>query len=161
MIFILVGSCFLIPYEIAFPDNKDGSRDMVKMVLDKIFDVFFFIDVILTFYSAVLIEDYSLIDDRKGIAMNYLKGWFTLDILSCIPYGEIGAALLSEKQMVHLQMFKLIKLLRVLKLVKEQGKLFMYMDHYLGISNSGIQRLCFFMCVFIIMAHSTCCIWII
>ena len=102
MIFILVCSCFLIPYEIAFPDNKDGSRDMVKMVLDKIFDVFFFIDVILTFYSAVITEDYNIIDDRKEIAINYLKGWFTLDILSCIPYGEIGAALLSEKQMVHL-----------------------------------------------------------
>jgi hypothetical protein len=50
----------------------------------------------------VITEDYNIIDDRKEIAINYLKGWFTLDILSCIPYGEIGAALLSEKQMVHL-----------------------------------------------------------
>jgi hypothetical protein len=97
MIFILVCSCFLIPYEIAFPDNKDGSRDMVKAVVDKIMDVLFFIDVILTFKAAFLTDDFNIIDDRKAISMNYLKGWFTLDVLSCVPYGEFGAALLSKK----------------------------------------------------------------
>ena len=119
MIFILLGSCFLIPYEIAFPNDNYGHRDMVKMVFDKIFDFLFFVDVIITFFCAYLTDEYEIIDNRKDIALNYLKGWSTLDILSCIPYGDIGEALLTKKQMVKLQLVKLIKLLRILKLVKE------------------------------------------
>ena len=97
MIFILIGSCFLIPYEIAFPNNNEGKQNLVFWVLDKILDVLFFIDVIVTFYAAVLNDEYDIMDNRKDISINYLKGWFTLDILSCIPYGIIGEALLSKK----------------------------------------------------------------
>jgi hypothetical protein len=96
MIFVLIASCFLIPYEIAFPKDNQGNKDEVKAALDKIFDVLFFFDAIVTFKVAVLNEDYDIIDNRKDIANNYLKGWFTLDILSCIPYGILGEAVLSK-----------------------------------------------------------------
>ena len=90
MIFILIASCFLIPFEIAFPNDNDGNKDIIKGTLDKIFDVLFFFDAIVTFKVAVFNDDYNIIDNRKDIAIIYLKGWFTLDILSCIPFGILG-----------------------------------------------------------------------
>ena len=66
--------------------------------MDNIFDVLFFIDIILTFKAAILTDDYLLIDDKKQIASIYLKGWFTVDVLSCIPYGNIGKIFLTTKE---------------------------------------------------------------
>jgi hypothetical protein len=131
MILILICACFTTPYEIAFPNGNDGKIDESKIILDKLFDLLFLIDAILTFSCAVLTDDHNILDDRKEIASSYIRGWFTLDILSCLPYGDLGKAFLSRSQMHNLQLIKLIKLLRILKLVKEQRKLFHYMHKYL------------------------------
>lgn len=83
-------------------------------------------------------DDHKILHDRKEIALHYLKGWFALDLLSCVPYGALGEALLSEAAMENLALVKLVKLLRILKLVKEQRKLFHYMHYYLKIHNPGL-----------------------
>lgn len=49
MILILIISCFLTPFEIAFPNDNLGMRDWVKYTMDKVFDLCFLIDVIVTF----------------------------------------------------------------------------------------------------------------
>ena len=49
MIVVLIVSCFLTPFEIAFPNDNLGMRDWVKYVLDKLFDLLFLADVIITF----------------------------------------------------------------------------------------------------------------
>ena len=72
----------------------------------------------------MLTEQHHILDDRKEIAEHYMKGWFTLDILSCIPYGALGEALLSEAEMENLVLIKLVKLLRIVKLSKDQTQIF-------------------------------------
>ena len=49
MIVILIISCFMTPFEIAFPNDEFGMKDSVKYAIDKLFDVLFLIDVIVTF----------------------------------------------------------------------------------------------------------------
>ena len=109
----------------------------------------------------MLTEQHDIKDDRKEIAENYMKGWFTLDILSCIPYGALGEALLSKAQMEKLVLIKLVKLLRIVKLSKDQTKMFYYMHKYMKISNPGMQRLAFFALIFLVGAHITSCFWLI
>jgi len=49
MILVLITSCFLTPFEIAFPNDNLGIRDWMKYAIDKMFDLFFLADVIITF----------------------------------------------------------------------------------------------------------------
>ena len=60
-------------------------------------DFIFFLDVIISFYVAYLTDKFEIVDDRKMIAKNYLNTWFIVDILSSIPYGILGKAMLNEK----------------------------------------------------------------
>lgn len=34
-------------------------------------------------------DDGRLVTDRRRIAQHYIKGWFTFDVLSSIPYEQI------------------------------------------------------------------------
>lgn len=64
--------------------------------MDKVFDILFFLDIVLTFQAAIVTDDYMVIDDKKTIAIAYLKGWFTIDVLSCLPYGTLGSLMLNS-----------------------------------------------------------------
>ena len=52
----------------------------------------FFIDVILTFNTAILDDtNWTIEDNRKLIAKEYLVGWFTVDVLACFPFGLLNS----------------------------------------------------------------------
>ena len=34
-------------------------------------------------------DDFRMIDDRKVIAKEYLKGWFTIDFFAVIPFNDV------------------------------------------------------------------------
>lgn len=65
MTLILIISCFLTPYEIAFPNDDTGKPDEIKNFIDLTFDVLFFIQVISNFQAVVLTYDQNIIDNRK------------------------------------------------------------------------------------------------
>ena len=49
----------------------------------------FVIDIIVIFNSAYYEDEIDLIDNRKKIACKYMKGWFTIDVLSVIPFDNL------------------------------------------------------------------------
>ena len=49
MMILLLISCIMTPFEIAFPNDNAGNVDTFKYIIDKIFDVLFLIDSIVTF----------------------------------------------------------------------------------------------------------------
>ena len=99
----------------------------------------FLVDICFSFNQAYYDEDFVIIEDRKIIGCNYIKGWFSVDLIAIIPLdliivpaeGESDKG--SANKMIRLsrigRMYKLIKLtrlLRVLKIVKEKSKLLKY-----------------------------------
>ena len=85
MTIILLVTCILSPYSIAFYNVEGFSMRIISAVTD----VLFFIDMLVIFNTAIYDEDMQLIVDRKKIAIIYLKGWFTIDLLSIIPFDVI------------------------------------------------------------------------
>lgn len=67
-----------------------------------------------------------MVDDRKQIALNYLRGWFLIDFLAIFPFDQIiqGEASASEDingivRIARLgRMYKLIKLTRLIRIIK-------------------------------------------
>jgi hypothetical protein len=85
MTIVLLITCFLTPYDIAF--NVD-SQLWIKIV-DYVIDVLFLFDIIIIFNTAFYDDEIELIDSRKVIFWTYFKGWFFIDLFSCIPFDDL------------------------------------------------------------------------
>lgn len=60
-------------------------------VLFSIVDVIFFIDIVLNFHTTFVGPGGEVVSDPKIIRMNYLRSWFIIDLLSCLPYDIFNA----------------------------------------------------------------------
>lgn len=76
---------FLVPLKLVF---MESGEEWGYVYYDIYLDLLFFIDLIVKFNTPVYQEG-RLITNRKTIVMAYLKGWFILDLLSCIPFAYI------------------------------------------------------------------------
>lgn len=82
---ILIFTCCVTPYLLAFYTDEN----FVWQIINGIVDLIFFIDMILNFNTAHYDEDFVMLDHRSIIALNYLKGWFLIDLLAIFPIGYI------------------------------------------------------------------------
>ena len=107
------------------------------------------------------------VTDRKKIAKFYLKGWFTVDLLSIVPFdlmvqsqADNMANLVRVTRVGKLyKLVKLTRLIRVLKIVKEKSKFLKYIGNFLQLS-LGFERLSFFIFTFLMMTHILTCLWV-
>jgi len=61
------------------------------LVIDSVVDVVFFVDILLNFHMTFVGSAGEVVSDPRIIRMNYLKGWFIIDLLSCLPYDVFNA----------------------------------------------------------------------
>ena len=79
----------MVPYNAAF---KIKTMDQLPLlVIDSMVDVVFFVDIVLNFHTTFVGPSGEVISDPKIIRMNYLKSWFVIDLLSCLPYDVFNA----------------------------------------------------------------------
>ena len=86
VMFVLILTTFIIPYRLAFYEKDGLGWDL----LFYFFDLMFLIDVFLCFITSYTDELLQIeITSQKLIAINYIKGWFVIDILSIFPFDAI------------------------------------------------------------------------
>lgn len=157
---LLMVVCVYTPIEIAFADIGEHKIDVFSLVID----ILFLIDMIIIFNCAYYDMIYDIIDTRKEIALNYLKGWFLIDLLAIVPFELIFNSVQQLNSLARLARFarlqKLIKLTRVLKIFKDQNRILKYVTQYLKIG-LGFERLFFFVLVFFLTIHIGACLWLI
>ena len=61
------------------------------LVIDSVVDVVFFIDIMLNFHMTFVGPEGEVVSDPAIIRINYLKSWFVIDLLSCLPYDVFNA----------------------------------------------------------------------
>ena len=69
------------------------------VIVNIVIDVFFLIDLILTFLTAYHTDDFETEDDYKVIAYNYLTGWFLIDLLAIIPFQYMMKTNTTESEL--------------------------------------------------------------
>lgn len=79
----------MVPYNVALKNKT--SEDVSLLVVDSIVDVIFFIDIVLNFHTTYVGPGGEVVSDPKVIRLNYLKSWFVIDLLSCLPYDVFNA----------------------------------------------------------------------
>lgn len=79
----LIVSCITTPIDIAFSNHdKDWSP---HYIVNLTLDIIFLIDIFFCFFSAYEDETSEIVDNRKKVAINYLSGWFIIDVLAIFP----------------------------------------------------------------------------
>ncbi|XP_016366444.1 potassium voltage-gated channel subfamily H member 5-like [Sinocyclocheilus rhinocerous] len=171
-------TAIMVPYNVSF---KTKQNNLVWLVLDSVVDVIFLVDIVLNFHTTFVGPGGEVISDPKLIRMNYLKTWFVIDLLSCLPYdiinafenvnedpiadssavGHLPAAAHSPRNATRAEdsvlpglssLFSSLKVVRLLRLGRVARKL----DHYL---EYGAAVLVLLVCVFGLVAHWLACIW--
>ena len=82
---ILIFTCTITPYRLAFTEDDSLTWKIVNYSVDLIF----LTDMLLIFNTAFYDEDFKMVSHRGLIAITYLKGWFTIDLLAIFPIGLI------------------------------------------------------------------------
>ncbi|NXK63679.1 KCNH1 protein, partial [Sylvietta virens] len=163
-------TAILVPYNVSF---KTKQNNVAWLVVDSIVDVIFLVDIVLNFHTTFVGPAGEVISDPKLIRMNYLKTWFVIDLLSCLPYDVINAfenvdevtALMNIVAFTRnsnghcalsfqgiSSLFSSLKVVRLLRLGRVARKL----DHYI---EYGAAVLVLLVCVFGLAAHWLACIW--
>lgn len=125
----LITSCMTIPFYIAvyFHENESTSSKVINAVVD----ICFFIDILITFNTAVPLSQIKVVENRKEIAKIYLKKWFWIDLLATIPYDQIVNLYSPEfsnyatlaKFMRIMKIVRLVRLLKLIKVAKDRKKM--------------------------------------
>ncbi len=78
----IVSQSILIPFNLCFGVSSEGGA----VVFDTIIDVFFICDILINFNTGFYRKG-VVVMKRKDIMINYLKGWFWLDLVASFPYS--------------------------------------------------------------------------
>jgi len=112
---VLVWTALVTPFEVSFlePDYN------WLFFFNRLIDCVFLTDMGFTFFLDPL-NDEKLkengLPSHRLIAQNYLRGWFTIDVVSCIPFDLV--TILLEDAGDDFSKLKFLRAMRLLRLVK-------------------------------------------
>jgi hypothetical protein len=125
VIILSVYNSILIPYEFAYSMETNFLFD----ALDRIIDVFFFIDILINFRTAYVNSKTGELEmDGKQIALRYiLNGRFIVDLIASLPLEALALIHAggdgSFKFLGMLKMVRLLRLGRMISFLKSHQKL--------------------------------------
>lgn len=98
VLFLVMYTAIVTPYMAAFvltrETNKTGRilatsiniEDDPLVIVDYIVDVMFIIDIFINFRTTFVDSNDEVVSDPCRVAVNYMKGWFIVDLLAAIPF---------------------------------------------------------------------------
>ncbi|XP_060069596.1 potassium voltage-gated channel subfamily H member 8-like [Ylistrum balloti] len=137
-------TAIMVPYNAAFT-REDNYRSSIPS--DVTVEVLFMIDIGLNFRTSFVSKSGQIVYDGRMVALNYIRGWFVLDLLAAIPFDFLYTIDISTNTPVHL--LKVARLLRLARLLQK-------IDRYSQYSAIVIALL---MLLFALTAHWLACIW--
>lgn len=112
---LIIFSVAVVPLRIGFdlPPSKSW------IIIDWITDASFTLDIIVTFRTAYLDDNNTLVTVPKWIMNRYLKFWFAIDLVSTVPIDKIVEKLTQAGGGLRsLKLIRIVRLVRLLKLAK-------------------------------------------
>jgi hypothetical protein len=114
ILFLLIWTATVVPYNIAFLPYRPN----IWVVVDLLMDICWFIDIVLIFFTAIKIPGTNrYIINKRDIAYRYIRGWFTLDVITTIPWSLIEYFTKSGGggSLRLLRLFRTLRLVRAFK----------------------------------------------
>ena len=165
-IFILIALLvvsILVPFRLAFYPNDSVPIQIFYASLD----FFFFIDIIVTFFSATMDPETNVVQvEKKELAKDYLKFWFWIDLFAILPLdaimksgGDASVLLRFAKIGKLYKLIRLSRLAKLFKLLKGSNAVFSQLSSSMMLS-SGVERLVFIGVFATFFLHITSCLFV-
>ncbi|CAH9058596.1 unnamed protein product [Cuscuta europaea] len=114
MVGLVAYSAWVCPFEIAFLGNGTSNRQLY--VVDNLVDLFFAVDIVLTFFVAYIDNTtHLLVRHPTKIATRYLSTWFLMDVASTIPFELVTSFFVTRKNQLGI-CYSVIGMLRLWRL---------------------------------------------
>jgi hypothetical protein len=162
LLLLMIYTALLMPFRIAFIDQDDSP---IWSPLENVIDFLFLTDCLINFNLAFYNIDNYIVTSRKQIALEYIKSWFFIDIISSIPQNLLfnfnGFSKTDLLRLARLpKLYRLIKILRLIKLAKffKQLTFIQKLEKFFNI-NFGVTKLLNFLFSTLIVAHVLACMW--
>jgi Ca2+-binding EF-hand superfamily protein/CRP-like cAMP-binding protein len=153
-----------VPLRIGF--DRTAKLHSFMFYFEMLVDCYFYTDIFVQFRSAYFTIDKELIIDLKLIRRTYMRTWFPIDLLSCLPvnYIELGIKYSKGEQDAgtdqKVKLFKILRLLRLAKLLRlaRINRLLQRLEQeYDGLAAAlKVQKICL---TIIFVAHVVACFW--
>ncbi|OWF51387.1 Potassium voltage-gated channel subfamily H member 8 [Mizuhopecten yessoensis] len=137
-------TAIMVPYNAAFTRENNYRSSIYS---DVVVEILFIIDIVLNFRTSFVSKSGQIVYDGRMVALNYIRGWFLLDLLAAIPFDFLYTIDVNTNTPVHL--LKVARLLRLARLLQK-------IDRYSQYSAIVIALL---MLLFALTAHWLACIW--
>lgn len=159
----------VVPYRIGF--DIDVPVGSFGFWLDALIDLYFAVDIVVNFRTAYYDDTGKLVTDLRMIAKKYLKTWFMIDFVSCVPIGYIFLIIDSNDSTNgdggNANKIKLTKILRLVRLAKNLARIARlkklktlmeeYEDYFEPIM-TGLHLFKLF-CALLFLGHVMACFW--
>lgn len=169
MAWVLIIMAFYVPFRVCLYWDDDGKPSRGVFCFEVVIDSLFGVDIILNFLTAYQENKpkTSYVCNPRKIAINYLKGFFWIDVLATFPFGyiitsssslgpagKIGKLGKLPRMMRFLKAVRLLKLLRVYKMKKVLYQL----EAEFNIHH-GVTRMIKIVSAVVIVTHLSGCFW--
>ena len=121
LLLIYVGT--VVPWRICF--GRDVALWSPLFFAELCVDLFFISDIVLNFRTAVITSNGDALVDPKQVRSHYLRTWFALDLVSCMPIGYVqyfvnpeGTSNSGQASVRLLRVLRLAKLLRLARAIQ-------------------------------------------
>jgi hypothetical protein len=153
-----------MPFKIAFINDDT----IVAIIWDYFQDAFFLCDIFIVFISSYPDPiTFQPVMDQKVIAVNYLKGWFAIDLISSFPFGAIISAMPSldiNDNLLRInrlpRLYRLVRIARLMKIIRVFKKTPFFLNLIDTFSiNPGSIRMVKIVGFVIFLIHLMSCLW--
>uniref|UniRef100_A0A7S2N488 Cyclic nucleotide-binding domain-containing protein n=1 Tax=Haptolina brevifila TaxID=156173 RepID=A0A7S2N488_9EUKA len=151
ILFLVLYTSFAVPFQLSFYPFSDPNLHPEGFAFDVLVDIFFIIDVFVSWRTTYYNKEGILIVDKKMAYMKYLKTWFPIDVFASFPFeyvamfGELNGNYTSQAWSLP----SMIKVLRIARLGKKIDRL----------SSNKMFRIFQFTFVLVMFAHWYACLW--
>eukprot|EP00903_Cladosiphon_okamuranus_P016337 g15066.t1 len=106
-------SVIIVPFRIGFDALPEGGW----VIVDWVTDCTFAVDIVLNFRMAY-VNGHVLVTSPDLMASHYLRGWFTTDFLSTVPFDRIMSLMMGNESSRVFRSLKLVKVVRMVRLLR-------------------------------------------
>ena len=128
IVILILYSIIVTPYRIAFSPTLQGRVDSLNFsfFLEIFVETVLVMDIIINFFQAYYDEEENLVISRNKIVVNYLQGWFIIDMGTSLPASYVNLIMyyysIQSASMYNFYItFKWLKVLRIIKLLNNNS----------------------------------------
>ena len=157
----LLYTCFVTPFEVGIVTKADvGTLFFVNQFINAIFIFDMFVQFFMPVPDAVTGE---LIRDHKELAKRYLKGWFSIDLVSVLPVDIVVALapnIIPSDNTALVRVVRLMRIARLFKLMRvlRASRIMQRWENAIALTSSTRSIVTAWFS-FVVILHWFACIW--